>query len=133
MVPELGNAFGISPLAVASIVGLFYYGYAPFSLVAGAAMDRLGPRRLLPGAAAVVGIGALLFATGNRELASVGRFLPGAGGVFDEPAEPVGKATPSATEGDGLVWSASGAVEDLVWRAPAIRRPRPLLVDPALR
>ena len=82
MMPELSNAFGITPLAVASIVGLFYYGYSPFSLVAGAAMDRIGPRRLLPGAAAVVGIGALLFATGNRELASAGRFLQGAGGVF---------------------------------------------------
>jgi len=82
MMPELSNAFGITPLAVASIVGLFYYGYSPFSLVAGAAMDRIGPRRLLPGAAAVVGIGALLFATGNRELAGAGRFLQGAGGVF---------------------------------------------------
>jgi MFS family permease len=82
MMPELSNAFGVSPLGVASIVGLFYYGYSPFSLVAGAAMDRIGPRRLLPGAAAVVGIGALLFATGNSQLASVGRFLQGAGGVF---------------------------------------------------
>jgi MFS family permease len=45
-------------------------------------MDRLGPRRLLPGAAAVVGIGALLFATGSQGLASLGRFLQGAGGVF---------------------------------------------------
>src|SRR4051795_6287900 len=82
MMPELSNAFGLSTLAVASMVGLFYYGYSPFSLVAGAAMDRLGPRRLVPGAAVVVGIGALLFATGNREIASVGRFLQGAGGVF---------------------------------------------------
>src|SRR5688572_25875252 len=82
MMPELSNAFGITPLAVASIVGLFYYGYSPFSLVAGVAMDRIGPRRLLPGAAAVVGIGALLFATGEREIASVGRFIQGAGGVF---------------------------------------------------
>jgi MFS family permease len=82
MMPELSSAFGISALGVASIVGLFYYGYSPFSLVAGAAMDRLGPRRLLPGAAAVVGIGALLFATGNSTVASVGRFLQGAGGVF---------------------------------------------------
>jgi MFS family permease len=82
MMPELSNAFGLSPLGVASIVGLFYYGYSPFSLIAGAAMDRIGPRRLLPGAAAVVGIGALLFATGNSQLASVGRFLQGAGGVF---------------------------------------------------
>lgn len=82
MMPQLSEAFGISALAVASIVGLFYYGYSPFSLVAGAAMDRIGPRRLLPGAAAVVGIGALLFATGNKEIASVGRFMQGAGGVF---------------------------------------------------
>ena len=82
MMPELSNAFGITPVAVASIVTLFYYGYSPFSLVAGAAMDRIGPRRLLPGAAAVVGIGALLFATGQNQLAAVGRFLQGAGGVF---------------------------------------------------
>ena len=82
MMPELSNAFGITPLGVAAIVGLFYYGYSPFSLVAGAAMDRIGPRRLLPGAAAVVGIGSLMFATGNTQVASVGRFLQGAGGVF---------------------------------------------------
>lgn len=82
MMPELSNAFGLTPVAIAAIVGLFYYGYSPFSLVAGAAMDRLGPRRLLPGAVAVVGIGALMFSTGNKEIASVGRFLQGAGGVF---------------------------------------------------
>ena len=49
------------------MVGLFYYGYSPFSLVAGVAMDRLGPRSVVPIGAAVVGIGALLFATGNTE------------------------------------------------------------------
>ena len=82
MMPELSNAFGITPIAVASIVGLFYYGYSPFSLVAGAAMDKIGPRRLLPGAAALVGIGALLFSTGQIQLAGIGRFMQGAGGVF---------------------------------------------------
>src|SRR6188474_1907205 len=82
MMPELSSAFNINAVAVASIVGLFYYGYSPFSLVAGAAMDRFGPRRLLPGAAAVVGVGALLFATGNSTIGGAGRFLQGAGGVF---------------------------------------------------
>ena len=82
MMPELSKAFGLEVLGVASIVGLFYYGYSPFSLVAGAAMDRIGPRRLLPFAAVAVGIGALLFATGNAAIASVGRFMQGAGGVF---------------------------------------------------
>ena len=82
MMPQLSEAFGISALGVASIVGLFYYGYSPFSLIAGAAMDRVGPRRLLPFAAITVGIGALMFSTGQREVASIGRFIQGAGGVF---------------------------------------------------
>src|SRR6478672_10830997 len=82
MMPQLSQAFGLSALGVASIVGLFYYGYSPFSLVAGAAMDRLGPRKLVPFAAVIVGVGALLFSTGNANIASVGRFLQGAGGVF---------------------------------------------------
>jgi MFS family permease len=82
MMPQLSEAFAMSSTGVASILGLFYYGYAPFSLVAGTAMDRLGPRSVLPIAAAVVGIGALLFATGRSDLASVGRVLQGAGGVF---------------------------------------------------
>ena len=82
MMPQLSTAFGLSALGVASIVGLFYYGYSPFSLVAGAAIDRLGPRRLVPFAAVAVGIGALLFATGNTQAASIGRFMQGAGGVF---------------------------------------------------
>ncbi|HET7218858.1 MAG TPA: MFS transporter [Vicinamibacterales bacterium] len=82
MMPELSSAFGMSAAAVASIVGLFYYGYSPFSLVAGVAMDRVGPRRVIPLGAAAVGLGALLFASGNTQLASIGRLLQGAGGVF---------------------------------------------------
>src|SRR5678809_703965 len=70
MMPQLSDAFGISVVGVAGIVGLFYYGYSPFSLVAGAAMDRFGPRKVLPVAAVVVGVGALLFATGNSAVAS---------------------------------------------------------------
>jgi len=82
MIPELSGAFGLSALGVTSMAGLFYYGYSPFSLVAGVAMDRLGPRRVVPIGAAVVGIGALMFASGGAETASIGRFLQGAGGVF---------------------------------------------------
>jgi MFS family permease len=82
MMPELSDAFGLSALGVASMAGLFYYGYSPFSLVAGAAIDRLGPRKVVPIGAAAVGIGALLFASGSGGAASVGRLLQGAGGVF---------------------------------------------------
>lgn len=82
MMPELSAAFGVSTLAVASISGLFYYGYSPFSLVAGAAIDELGPRNVVPIAAVMVGIGAFLFATGDSNVAAIGRFLQGAGAVF---------------------------------------------------
>ncbi|HVN86795.1 MAG TPA: MFS transporter [Candidatus Binatia bacterium] len=82
MMPQLADAFGVNALGVASIVGMFYYGYSPFSLVAGAAMDRFGAKRIIPIGAAMVGAGALLFSTGGVVVASTGRFLQGAGGVF---------------------------------------------------
>ena len=82
MMPQLSTAFGMNVVGVASIVGLFYYGYSPFSLVAGAGMDRLGPRKVVPIAAAIAGLGALLFATGSGTAGSVGRLLQGAGGAF---------------------------------------------------
>jgi MFS family permease len=82
MMPQLSEAFGLSAMGVASMVGLFYWGYSPFSLVAGVAMDRLGPRKVVPLGAAAVGIGALLFASGNVMVANLGRLLQGAGGVF---------------------------------------------------
>jgi len=82
MMPELSQAFGLTAMGVASLAGLFYYGYSPFSLVAGVTMDQLGPRRVVPLGAAVVAIGALMFASGNSGVASVGRLLQGVGGVF---------------------------------------------------
>ncbi len=82
MVPELSTAFGLSAVGVASLVGLFYYGYAPFSLVAGVAMDQLGPRKVVPLGAGCVAIGAILFSTADPTLGSIGRFMQGAGGVF---------------------------------------------------
>jgi MFS family permease len=82
MMPQLSDAFGLSAIGVGTLVSLFYYTYSPFSLVAGVALDRLGPRKVIPLGAAAVGIGALLFALGNYELAIIGRLLQGAGGVF---------------------------------------------------
>ena len=82
MMPQLSEAFGLSALGVSTVVGMFYYGYSPFSLVAGAAMDRFGAQRVIPIGAALVGVGALIFGTGNVVAANVGRFLQGAGGVF---------------------------------------------------
>ena len=82
MVPELSTAFGLSAVGVASLVGLFYYGYAPFSLVAGVALDQIGPRKVVPLGAASVAIGSILFSMADPTLGSIGRFMQGAGGVF---------------------------------------------------
>ena len=82
MMPQLTEAFGVSALGVSAIVGMFYFGYSPFSLVAGAAIDRFGAKRVVPIGAALVGVGALLFGTGNVTAANIGRFMQGAGGVF---------------------------------------------------
>ena len=82
MLPQLTEALSVNALGVSAIVGMFYYGYSPFSLVAGASLDRFGAKRVIPIGAAVVGIGALVFSTGNVALANIGRFLQGAGGAF---------------------------------------------------
>ena len=71
MMPQLSEAFGMSTAAVASLLGLFYWGYSPFGLVAGVALDRVGARKIVPVGAAAVGIGALMFATGNPTVAGI--------------------------------------------------------------
>src|SRR5689334_4270205 len=82
MMPQLSAAFSVNALGVSAIVGMFYYGYSPFSLVAGTTLDRFGAKRVIPVGAALVGIGALMFGSGNFVAANVGRFLQGAGGAF---------------------------------------------------
>src|SRR4051812_4184937 len=81
MMLELSTAFGLSTAGVASLLGMFYYGYSPFSLVAGAALDRFGARSAIPVGALTLGVGALLFGTGQPALAYLGRFLQGVGGA----------------------------------------------------
>jgi MFS family permease len=44
-------------------------------------LDRLGLKKVIPLGAFAVGIGAILFVTGNHTVASIGRFLQGAGGA----------------------------------------------------
>jgi MFS family permease len=82
MMPQLTDAFGVNALGVSAIVGMFYYGYSPFSLVAGTTLDRFGAKRVIPVGAAMVGIGAIMFGSGNVVAANVGRFLQGAGGAY---------------------------------------------------
>jgi len=82
MIGQLSEALGLGAVAVASLASVFYYGYSPFSLVAGLALDRLGARIVIPFGTLIMALGALLFGTGGVAAANLGRFLQGAGGVF---------------------------------------------------
>lgn len=82
MVPELTATLGVTAGGLSALLGLFYWGYAPFSLVAGLSMDQVGPRRVLPAATVLMGVGCLLFATGQPALCGLGCFVQGSASAF---------------------------------------------------
>ena len=82
MIPELSTAFGLTALGVSSLLGLYFYTYAGFAIVAGASLDRYGAK--LPIATGVFGvaIGSVLFGLGSMGAAEGGRLMQGAGSAF---------------------------------------------------
>ena len=44
MVHELRDAFGVTPLGLTSLLGLYFYTYAGFAIIAGASLDRYGAK-----------------------------------------------------------------------------------------
>ncbi|MFJ4142988.1 MFS transporter [Pseudomonas sp. NPDC089734] len=79
MMPELTHAFGQNVVAIGALIGLYYYTYSVFSIVAGAALDRLGAKYVIPLGILMVAIGAALFGLGELQAAQLGRLLQGAG------------------------------------------------------
>ncbi|PYE17839.1 sugar phosphate permease [Paraburkholderia silvatlantica] len=79
MVPELSAAFGRDAVGVSALVGLYYYTYSLFSIIAGAALDRLGGKSVIPVGIVLVAIGAVLFGIGGVQTAGIGRLMQGAG------------------------------------------------------
>lgn len=82
MIPELSAAFGLTALGVSSLLGLYYYALAAFSIVAGASFDRYGARLALPIGVLIVAAGSALFTLGGVGPAGTGRLLQGAGSAF---------------------------------------------------
>jgi MFS family permease len=82
MVPEISAAFGLTTLGVSSLVGLYFYTYAGFAIIAGATLDRYGAKLPLAAGAFVVAAGSVLFGLGAAASAEVGRLLQGAGSAF---------------------------------------------------
>jgi MFS family permease len=82
MHPELTAAFGLSAVGLSSLIGVYYYTYSTFALVAGAALDRWGAKYTIPLGVVLLAIGSVMFGLGIEWAATVGRLLQGAGAAF---------------------------------------------------
>jgi MFS family permease len=82
MLPELTTAFGLNTVGLSSLIGLYYYSYAAFAIVAGASVDRWGAKYTIPAGMLILAVGTAMFAVNVGWIAGVGRFLQGAGAAF---------------------------------------------------
>ena len=82
MLPELTKAFGLTTVGLSSLVGLYYYTYASFAVVAGAAVDRWGAKYVLAVGVLLLAVGTAIFGVSISWVAAVGRLLQGAGAAF---------------------------------------------------
>lgn len=82
MMPELTSAFGLTALGVSSLLGLYFYTYSVFGLVAGASLDRYGAKLPIAIGVFCVAAGSVLFGLASIGSAEAGRLLQGAGSAF---------------------------------------------------
>jgi MFS family permease len=82
MLPELTKAFGLTTAGLGSLIGLYYYTYAVFAVLAGAAVDRWGAKYVLAIGVLILAVGTAIFGVNTSWIAGVGRLLQGAGAAF---------------------------------------------------
>lgn len=83
MVEELMRDFAVSGAILGNLSAFYYYAYAGLQIPVGVLMDRIGPRRLVAMAFALVGLGSLVFASAeDLWMAYLGRLLIGTGCAF---------------------------------------------------
>src|ERR1700754_2694199 len=82
MLPELTKAFGLSTAGLSSLIGLYYYTYAIFAVIAGASVDRWGGKYTIPFGVLLLAVGTAIFAIGGERAAAIGRLLQGAGAAY---------------------------------------------------
>jgi MFS family permease len=82
MLPELRTAFGLNTAGLSSLIGLYYYSYAGFAIVAGASVDRWGAKYSISAGVLILALGTAIFGVNVSWIAGVGRFLQGAGAAF---------------------------------------------------
>jgi Major Facilitator Superfamily len=101
MMPQLSHALNLNPVGIASLAAVFYYGYSPFSLVAGAAIDRFGAKTVVPLGALITGAGAILFGLGGLGEAAT---LIGATQMFGMAGGAAGQFLVAPMMARGLSW-----------------------------
>lgn len=82
MLPELTAAFGLTKVGLSSLIGLYYYTYAAFAIIAGAAVDRWGAKYPIPIGVLMLAAGTAMFGVNESWVAGLGRLLQGAGAAF---------------------------------------------------
>ncbi len=82
MLPELTAAWGLTTVGLSSLLGLYYYSYAGFAILAGASVDRWGAKYTIPVGVLLLALGTAMFGVSVTWVAGVGRFLQGAGAAF---------------------------------------------------
>jgi len=82
MIQHLSSAFGTTAVGVSVILGTYYYTYSTASLIAGAALDRVGAKKAVPTGIFILSIGCLLFSMSSATAGYAGRLLQGAGSAF---------------------------------------------------
>src|SRR5258707_6030766 len=82
MIERLPTAFGTTAIGVSAILGTYYYSYSVTSLIAGAALDRVGAKKAVPVGIFILALGCLLFSIPTSTLGYAGRLLQGAGSAF---------------------------------------------------
>ena len=85
MVSDLTTAYGLTALGISSLIGVYYYTYSSFALVAGASLDRYGPKYTIPIGIVTLAAGCALFVAGSLTPATAGRLLQGAGSAVAFP------------------------------------------------
>src|SRR6201997_4160528 len=82
MIEHLATAFGTTAIGVSAILGTYYYTYSTTSLIAGAALDRVGAKKAVPIGIFILAMGCLLFSIPTATAGYAGRLLQGAGSAF---------------------------------------------------
>ena len=83
MAPQLMHFYHVSAAGLGILTAMYYYAYTPLQLIVGVLTDRFGSRKILLFALLMCVIGCcFIYYSHSVQLASIGRFLIGAGSAF---------------------------------------------------